>query len=441
VPWHPAITLFAFFDVLLLVGIVVAALLRQRAAATRWRRRRSVRTLLESPDAACRLDTALIVRRPHWVTRLLVRELGRRANTRWGRRRPELPVAGHPERVADRLSGDHLPRLLALLESRNERLVLEALVVVGRGSSTYAGALVSLAQLVRDGSPRIRFVASWACLRVLRTCPDVLDMLQSDASPDVRSIVVRAAGYRHRHVAVMPAAMESVVRSAINDPEPSVRQSAVEALLRCGSGPTARAALIKALGDPVQEVRIAAAHAFSTMHAALPAHRICRALSRADPQTGDALLIALWTAEGSIREDMAPIAMDPHAPDRIAAIRLLGGACGRRAQAVLATLLDDPDQHVRLESAAASAWAARASHPRPLESVLVDRLLASLAREVAPVLVHAIDALAYCGDARAPAALMKHIPRCSGSLRERLVEAVAKFDQLAEWSDRAIRVQ
>jgi hypothetical protein len=157
---------------------------------------------------------------------------------------------------------------------------------------------------------------------------------------------------------------------------------------------------------------------------------LCGILSGLDRRARNTLLASLDRNQ-PIGADVLALAADRNAESRLSAIRLLGTTCDLRARRMLAMLLGDADPAVRRVSAAAAAWSARVGYPRPLDEALVDRLLETLDRDPAQVVVaEAIGALTYSLDPRVPAAFLRHIPSSGDSIREHLVESSALFAHL-----------
>ena len=325
--WHPAVVFFAVIDVALILGIATVTVVQRLARAARWRARREARALVDSSlrtggDAA--------------VDRVVANVDGRLGLRATAQARIEVRLLRKlPVTVL-------LPRLLALADCGKERLVLASLGAIGENPSAYGGALVMLTQLVRHGRPRERFVASWAGLRILAKYPEMLEAIQRDLLPDVRLMVVRAAGCVLDRGDVRAVEAEDVVRQAMNDPEAPIRRAGILVLSRLAGQGALLELFAEAMNDSMLDVRVAAARAIAAVGKTLDARWLCQALAQADPQTGEAFLIALTHSERSIPEEIVRIALDDRAQHRTAAIWLLGASRYRSAQHALAQLLQSP---------------------------------------------------------------------------------------------------
>jgi HEAT repeat protein len=458
VSWHPAVALFVIFDVSLLVGIAIASL----PGRSPWNRRRTVRSSFDSTRSVDQLRRALFRRRSPLLPQLLVRELSRRVRTPASQPRaralveqlhtvigavlnealtpgPAGSAATRRVRVGVRLLGrlpspELVPPVIALLERNDEQLLIDLLTSIAQSPAQYPSALVVLPRLMNDSRPRVKLLAAWACVRILRTRPETWPLLQGDTSPEVRTAIVRAATLRAGDSAVVPADARDVVLRAASDPARQVRLAGTVALSRFRSDRAIQEAAYRALRDPQLDIRIAAAAAISPAVSAPDAAQIAGILARTDDRTVDALLAHLSTSRESSWTHVVPIAADTRSPYRRAAIRLLGTDVHPRAQAALAGFLEDDDPSIRIESAVASARVARLAFPKRLEQALAQRLLAVLERSSeAPLLLHVVDALACSGHPDVPGALVARIPASAGPIRERLVDASALFDHLSRW--------
>jgi HEAT repeat protein len=277
-------------------------------------------------------------------------------------------------------------------------------------------------------------MATWACFRILSRCTDAFEQLEQDRSPAVRAIAVLAAA-----ATPAPDRVSSLVRAALDSPEPTVRRAGVAALARLDAGPFLEA-LTKRFSDRVIDIRLAAARVFAATAGGADQLPLCQILSRIDAPTARAILSWLPHQGARTCAATASIAADHRRRDRATAIALLGTGCAASAGPVLLTLLADPDPVIRSAAAAAAAAAARSGYPRPLDRAMVDRLLQLLERDSHPsVVIRVIDALASSLDPRVPAALLQRIPASSGPVRERIIEAGALFAQLRWAAERRTR--
>lgn len=381
--WSSSVVLFAAIDLALLLGIVLAPAIRRYAIAARRRRRRRV-----------------------------VSEVQRRIG-----------------------SGDFPGQVAELLRERDAALIVEALSAIAREPAKSAAVLEEAAQLVRAGAPRVRLAASRACRRIMTACPGTRDLLARDPVAPLRVLAVRAAALD----AGGPSSSTGpdIVVRAMRDPDPEVRRAALRAPVRLVSEPV-MASWMERLADPVLDIRLAAARLIATHSTACDGARLCQVLTRTDDHTSHALLAALSRPDQRVGAEVRSIATDRQAPDRRAAIRLLGTGPDPVARRALLSLLSDGDSAVRLESITATAAFARTAYPQPLDRLLVDRLLALLAEESRQtILAGIVEALACSLDARVPAAFLERIPSSTGPMRERLIESAALFAHLMRSVERA----
>lgn len=262
---------------------------------------------------------------------------------------------------------------------------------------------------------------SWLPALTLLAAANAILLIAIAVAPMLRRAGLRA--WKTRQASVRLAAVNGIA-GAITRPAQAV--SVAESL----------PALVARLSDPVLEVRLAAARVIGRRGPGDDL-ALCRMLSGIDQQTSRALLASLSRRDQPLRSEVVAIAADSQAEHRTSAIRMLGTTSDPRARRALALLVDDRDSSVRHEAATAAAASARIGYPRPLDPVLVDRLLQRLAEEtVHSIVAEMVDALAYSLDPRVPAAFLRRIPASGGSLRERLVESGALFAHLVQSAER-----
>ena len=322
------------------------------------------------------------------------------------------------------------PRLMELLRSNDDEVLIETLVAAGMHAVDAAPALVPIVEIVRERTGRVQFVAAWAAVRILGESPGGLGLLQQDASAAVRTVVVRAALHAGR---LDSSVVTPVMAGALRDPDATVRRAAAAGLRDLDPEPSLYPALVAAMEDPAAVVRLAAADAIGRGRSRLDPSAMCTLVESADGPARHVFLVAL-TQSGGTGDAFVSMAQNPSSPHRLAAIRLLGASRSREVRAALVHLLDESDRTVRAESAAAAAWIARTAYPDPIEPALTDRLLALVERHSSPAIVEpAIEALAHSGDERVPPALLARIPGSPQAIGERLVEAAALFGHLQRW--------
>ncbi len=449
VSWQPVVAGFAVFDLALAVGIVIASLSHR----TPWQQRRSTRQLFEK-------DNDGVIKAPRRralpaAPRLVKREVTRRLKNPTNRSRVVALVDAVHDAAALAMDGaargprcrairwlgevpssELLPRLLTLLSQADRREAIEALIAIGRNPVEYAGALVVLPPLVREGDPRVRLAATWACIRLLRACPEAISLIQEDASPAVRTAVVRAAALLSDDTNVVRAETHRALLHAVKDADPEVRRAASAACVRFATVPSFRRDLVEAFGDRPHDLPAVAVAAICAAPLLCDVRSLCATLSETPRKTAHAMLLAMSRLDQSIAAEATPVAFDHQSPLRTAAIRLLGTDQHPRAQEALAALLADTERTVRLEAAGAAAWSARSNYPRRLHRSLVERLIVTLEQDDSALLEHVIDALAHSGDPSVPAALIARIPVSSGRIRERVIEAGVLFAFLTRWAGR-----
>jgi HEAT repeat protein len=339
----------------------------------------------------------------------------------------DLDVTSTPEPVSP---------ALARLEAAREREVLETLVTIGIHSSTYLGALVAVTQLIRDGSERVRLVATWVLVQMIRHRPELVPVLIEDASPLVRlAVVTGVVTLQRRRRGHVPNA-GAIILKATGDSETAIRHAAVAALCGASGNRAVRDSLLKVLSSEASPpLRATAARALGTVLADADSVQRLQTLASADVASQRILLAELSRTGHTVDSHLIAVVSNPAAPQRLAAIRLLGSAGGARAEALIAQFLSDPDDQVRSEGAAAAAWIARTAYPAPISGALGTALVNAAEQETTPAVVgHLIEAISYSRDKRAPAALLKRIPVSAGPVKDRLIEAVALYERLNQWA-------
>src|SRR5262245_11473648 len=145
--------------------------------------------------------------------------------------------------------------LTAQLASNREAAVLAALVAIGRAPGASATMLGVVARLVADASGRVQLAASWACVQILRAHPHLLIVLPDDPSPAVRSAVVRSLrALTANGDGTAVRRFSSLAVRALGDPDESVRRAAAAIVKPFASAYEMHAVLVSALIDAVPDV-------------------------------------------------------------------------------------------------------------------------------------------------------------------------------------------
>jgi HEAT repeat protein len=242
-----------------------------------------------------------------------------------------------------------------------------------------------------DEDAVVRATAAAATIHSHPDAPAVLTAALSGDSSDARAVAITALGKKvgkvaaadirgglsDRDAAVRDAAcaalgpiaededLVALARLATTDPVPTVRASAIRALIRPHPA-AARAVAQRGLADPYLGARIAAAdllHAFGTSEIA----RLRTLTSAQDPFLA-VHVAALLRGAGGI-EVVRAAAQATDWPVRSAAMNALGGPIADVALAL--TLGDDPEPRVRLAAARALV---RLRHPKDAVRIFVAAL-------------------------------------------------------------------
>jgi HEAT repeat protein len=300
-----------------------------------------------------------------------------------------------------------VPELIRALADPDPRVCGEAATALGAIGPPAAGAVTPLASLAaQDRKDSISDRAAEALAAIGRGSVPALGAMVFDACADTRFRAISAIGDIGPNAA---AAIPDLVK-ALADPVDEVREAAAEALGKIGNVPGVTAAvdgLIAALHDPECTVRTEAAESLGRMGPLTD--RVIPALARAikDIQPGYAALDALEQMGMPAFPAILTLLQDSSADTRNLAVRALGrlarlrsenpaeneppAKARERVQAVRAALIEacaEPDERLRFDAARALSLGD--------DNILFD-MVADLAAKSPSIRLRSIRTLGYMG--------------------------------------------
>ncbi|HYI08877.1 MAG TPA: HEAT repeat domain-containing protein [Thermoanaerobaculia bacterium] len=316
-----------------------------------------------------------------------------------------------------------------------------AAMCFGREPQTVGPAVVALTAAIREHEVIGLQTGVWALRRALSVSPDQILALETDPSPIVRLAAVRAAtavldrlndlGQLHQ---VEPYA--TMCRALLKDDDVRVRTSAVAAL-RAMRDEQSTQALVAALDDQSEYVRIAAAEALAWSGRETAILELAARLADASPRVRTHILnsLARWRAPVPpslltwLDEDD-----EVRAASALAAIGML-----EPEPSTLRTLLafaGNAQDDLKREACHAIARIARSAPALCRDHVHLSRIIELLESESDAIVVATLaEALGSAGSRDALQPLMGRIATVGRYERERIVEALALIEIAAARED------
>jgi DNA-binding transcriptional MerR regulator len=231
-------------------------------------------------------------------------------------------------------------------------------------------AAITLTQRLAHPDPTVRVRA--ALQSPGTSAPDLFSALVSESDPGVQEVLIWALAQRPEVRA------EAVAR--LDDPDPQLRAAFVRLLAKLGD-PAAVPALVAKLSDPEPRVAAGATQALGQLGDASAAPALIELLGTDTVPVSD-LVDAIAGFGASALDALAPAFHSPFPVARAAAAEIAGRIGGADAAArctpELTSMVDDPDQDVRL--AAVLALGDLGRHGRPgLQRALADPTLRPVA--------------------------------------------------------------
>jgi HEAT repeat protein len=452
----PAVTL-AVLSSLLLPGIGLAAAAVGRQLIHARRRRAVVRELWRSASQAGRtarsnpwlrlteflgeaaeeneglewvleslaeIDVARLRPRVQASFEQLVRD---RSGRRWRRM-----ITGHLLLLRETPHNDLLAPLAACLLHADPLVAGTAALVIGHRPEPYAGAALGLAAALREAPSQALRAQVWCLKRLLDAHLSLVELLEEDPAPAVRRVVARAAGghLAREEDAARAAELAALVERRAHDRDLTVRQAAFESARQL-SKERQIALCSPALVDADAQIRRLAAAALAVGGEA-GVTLLVRALRECEPSTRQEILALFEDRPAGVPVAVREQAESGETESRRWAIEAIGALGDASEIPMLVSLLGSRDRSLRAAAAHALAALGRKGAAQTALREAIERMLPAWHREEDPeVIVALADALAQTGDPAAGTALLARLGSVQAGVRERLLEELARCEQLA----------